>query len=250
MKQNATVNLNYSLLTYCVKLFIRTILNYFETVKFFIFKKDAKIIYFSVPSEIFYAYLEYDVVKTVSHKINGKDGYTAKLGWLINTLRHEEVDNPVQLLPWGSKYHCHPGSDRILVTCYLLPKKIISGFYIWYPKIDPAPFILDYEHQEINNPFKFLSKFKFTPYFYIKAERLDMSRLDSYAKGIFKTTVKYLSTVIKQDIYYLTFNDQSHWTKINPDLDQILSFDAPDHCILGGIGFTRKNNLWIADEHQ
>jgi len=250
MKQNETIKSNYSLLTYCVKLFIRTILNYFETVKFFIFKKNAKVIYFSVPSEVLYAHLTYDVIETVSHKINGKDGYTAKLGWLINTLRHEEVDNPVQLLPWGSKYHCHPGSDRILVTCYLLPKKTISGFYIWYPKIDPMPFILDYEHEVIKNPFKFLSKFKFTPYFRIKAEQLKISQPTKYTTGIFKSTVKYLSTVIDKDIYYLTFNDQSNWTKINPDLDQILSFDAPDHCILGGIGFTRKNNLWIADEHQ
>jgi hypothetical protein len=250
MKQNETIKSNYSLLIYYAKLFIRVLLNYFETIKFFIFKKNAKVIYFSVPSEVLYAYLTYDVIETVSHKINSKDQYTAKLAWLINTLRHEEVDNPVQLLPWGPKYHCHPGSDRILVTCYILPKKTISGFYIWYPDIDPTPFVLDYEHEEIKNPFKFLSKFKFNPYFYIKAEQLKISQPTKYATGIFKTTVKYLSTVIDKDIYYLTFNDQSHWQKINLDLNTVLEFDKPDHCTFAGIGFTKNNNLWIVDEHR
>lgn len=250
MKQNAITKLNYSLLTYYAKLSKRTILNYFETIKFFIFKKNVKVVYFSVPSEVLYAYLKYDIIKTVSHKINNNNRHTAKLGWLINTLRTEPLINPVQLLPSGTRYFCHPGTDRVLVTCYILPKETISGFYIWYPDIDSHPFILDYEYEVINNPFKFLSKFKFNPFFHIKAETLKLSQPEKYTKGIFKTAVKHLTKRTNEDVYFLTFMDEEHWTKISLNVEDVLTFDTLNHCIFGGVGFTNINDTWIVDEYR
>ena len=145
--------------------------SYQAVFRFFLKKKKHKLIFFKVPSEVLFPSADHNIVKRVSHKID--DGLAnnnpeavrrlIKLGWLISELKFNGVKNPMQLICSGpSKYFCHPGTDRLLITCYIDPQPYIEGFYIWYPDIDPNPFILDYEHYEIKNPFTFISKFIFS----------------------------------------------------------------------------------------
>ena len=232
----------------------------FETVKFFLTKKNCKVLFFKVPSSVLYSYLDYDVVGRVSNIIDlstTSPKQALKLEWLINSIRANGIVNPVQLIKSGSKYICHPGTDRVLVATYLLPIEYVTGFYLWYPELDSAPFVLDYDCYEITNPFSFLSKFKFSDSFYFKqvtmsneldtSDRLDLtdsnSRLSlsqfATAKNSFANTAKVFS------VPFLSFIDRVQWKHIESH-NTIIHFNSSE-CQLAGIKFKKTNSLWVTN---
>ena len=253
-----------------MKTIIFNIINFYETFKFFILKKDCKVIYFNIPSHVLYAYINRDMVSYVSNLIDNKDTKLIKLAWLIQELKNKPQKNPLQLLKCGTKYQCHPGTDRVVVLCYILEKPIITGFYLWYPKIDQTPMVLDYDHTIISNPFTFLSKFNIDNLFLFQSIRLDndvsisdvpesaidsdmdsnfsIVRIRQSKNAMFRTAKKcFTQTVSNFNVRFLTYADTSHRTGIldSIHLDNILIFTNENTCYLAGIRFDRVNNLWI-----
>jgi hypothetical protein len=270
--------------------------SYLETIKFFHKKKDCKVIHFKIPSELFYAYLDYDIISLVSDRISaianldlglidddiqkakGRSDYywsadnkyygseqeqnyfkvkhILKLGWLITDLRQRGVQNPIQLINCGpNKYFCHPGTDRILITTYIEPTDFIQGFYLWYPNIDPNPFILDYEHYEITNPFDFVSMFKFSKSLAIKGVNISKD-LDVSDKVVNKSNSQFASakqcfdkTGKDYDFPFLSFSDKVHWDLIEQFqlLRHTISFQNEKECNLAGIKFTRVKGIWLRE---
>lgn len=228
---------------------INQILSVYGILKFFILKKDCKVVYFKLPSSILTAYLEHNVIERVSDIIEANDKRTTKLAWLIDNLKQREFDNPVQLLQSGNKYFCHPGSDRTLVNCYILGKPYTTGFYLWYPRNDPNPFILDYEYSIVSNPFRFLKKFKLGRRLLIRTTRLTDSLYtgDSAVNYDNNTTFKtakehFAKTLDRFDLQFLTFHDSSHWESIT---EELVVFENENTCWLAGIRFNKINGLWI-----
>jgi energy-converting hydrogenase A subunit M len=239
----------------------------YELVKFFINKKNCRLIFFQVPSNILTSYLDYDIIRTVSDRIeNARIGnldtedkqHLIKLGWLIENFKSTPMRNPVQLIMSGEKYFCHPGTDRILVATYINPVQFINGFYLWYPELDPEPFILDYPHTEIKNIFSFLTKFRYSTSFRFRSvlmtKDLDISdkplghAIFSKAKECFLNTKKDFS------FSFLTYRDKMHKTSIKKEdiqLKDIIYFPTSETCLFGGVGFKKINNLWITyDQHR
>jgi hypothetical protein len=221
----------------------------YSVLKFFIFKKDCKVVYFKLPSSILPAYLDYNLVEETSNTIKANDKSTAKLAWLIQDLKVNEFSNPIQLLQSGDKYFCHPGTARILVNCYILNKPYVVGFYLWYPKHDIRPFILDYEYKIISNPFEFLMKFKFGKRLLISTKQLT-DKDDESLNHENNTTFKMVRNLLKKtldnfDVEFLTFYDGSQWDHISGTTDLI--FENENTCWLAGIKFNKINDLWVLD---
>lgn len=256
---------------------VKLITNIIDTYKFFR-KKQCKVLFFKVPSSVMYSYIDYDMITYVSDEIDkaeilindleNTDKFTAesilfnhplrkifKLNWLINELGNNEIYNPIQLIKSGdSKYFCHPGTDRITVSTYINPTEFVSGFYLWYPDIDASPFILDYEYQEVTNPYIFLSKFKFNKSLRIGYCRLtkdlDLSVDNTILSGFSTAKKCFDKTIDVYDYQFLTFYDSSHWDGIIKDgvsLKDIITFKNATECDFSGIKFKKINDKWIAN---
>lgn len=236
------------------------LISYFETFKFFLTKKNCKVLFFKVPSSVLYSYLDYDVVGRVSNIIDLSDTcpkHALKLEWLINSIRSEGINNPVQLIKSGTKYICHPGTDKILVATYLLPVEYVTGFYIWYPELDDVPFMLDYTCYEISNPFKFIAKFKFSDSFYFKyvqmsnnldiSDRIDLTDKNSRASlsQFSKAKSSFLKTTESFNVPFLSFIDRVQWENIG-NSNPVIHISRTE-CQLAGIPFKKINSIWIAD---
>lgn len=257
--------------------------NYKEIKKFLNNSKETKIIYFELDSKILFAHLKYDIFSTVSNLIESAKNHNLKevdlkikqylnddwpenihnlklllkLIWLIKNLRNTEVKNPFQLLFCGDGYFCHPGTTRLLVSCYLLPTKKIKGFYLWNKNLDKNPFILNYYHKEIKNSFYFLKIFSFLAPFKIKylklSEKTDCSDSDDLENSnrMFQMAQKcFLEYNDTFEIDFLTFHQSIHWEKIKKGiyLNDNITFHSEDFCTLAGINFKKINNFWIKQD--
>jgi hypothetical protein len=210
------------------------------------------------------------MVSYVSNLINTRDKRLIKLAWLIQELKNKPQNNPLQLLKYGTKYQCHPGTDRAVVLCYILEKPTVTGFYLWYPEIDQTPIVLDYDYTIISNPFTLLSKFKIDNLFLFLSINLDnnleildisdsvknndmdikinITHIRASKNAIFRIAKKcFTQTVSKFNVRFLTYADKSHRAGIldSIHLDDILIFTNENTCYLAGIRFDRVNNLWI-----
>lgn len=180
---------------------LRNIILNFYYVIFFFLRKKCKVLYFKLPADVLLPYLEHNVIKTVSLRIDNaleflKSGYSdtkfskdiisgltesqdnelkkiVKLGWLIRDIRSNGYKNPFQLLNFNTKYACHPGTDRIIVATYLLPEQKIEGIYLWYTDLEKTSIVLDYEYREIRNPISFLSLFSYNKKFRFKSVQIN-----------------------------------------------------------------------------
>lgn len=265
------------------------LISYVESIKFFLKKKDCRVIFFKAPSNELFSYLDYDIIQRVSSQLdlaqqtdldeldknilsfsletNNADNTVddtvylklkslLKLAWLVNDLKTNPMRNPIQLLQSGSKYFCHPGSDRIIVTTYLQPVDFICGFYLWYPEFDDHPFILDYEHYEIKCPFSFVSKFTFSNTLKIKTvtmnNDLDVSDKDKPTLSTrFEAAKKcFDKTLGKYDFFFMSFDDRMQWDKIEGKVyfRDVLKFTNDTECYLADIKFTKINGTWIAND--
>ena len=232
-----------------------------QAIKFFLKKKECKVLSFKVPSEIMFSYLDVDLVNRVHTRIEDGINNTSeenvrkliKLGWLIDNIRTNGVKNPFQLLYTGNqKYFCHPGTDRILVTAYIDPQPYVEGFYIWYKDLDPHPFILDYS-TEIKNPFTLLFKFKMWDKLHLTESRMNKNisvtdnTLGSHPH--FTTALNCFNNIGKPfDFPFLTFIDNVQWKHIDNklSLDSVLVQQDANNLTLSGIKFTKLRGQWVA----
>lgn len=249
--------------------------NAFKVICWFLFKKKAaRVIFFKIPSSVLYSYLDLDIPQTITARLDtiyqqklfdldidtmlNDDRYyhnikrIAKISWIITSLNKNGLENPIQLLQSSSgKYFCHPGTDRAMVLTYIVPVEEICGFYIWYQDLDPEPFVLDYTHMEISNPFKFLQKFKYNKNFSFKSivmhEKLDVSdkingnAIFSTAKGCF---CKISNQFCKN---FLTYYDSTQWKEISTvtNLAQLVNFKNTAECTIADVTFKKIDDHWI-----
>ncbi len=258
----------------------RIISNFKEIKKFYKNKKNTKVIYFEVPTDIIYGHIKYDVFKTVSnlienakkHDLNEVDKHIKKyfdsdwpddkhdlkillkLLWLIKDLKKNRIKTPFQLLFFGKKYIFHPGTTRILVSLYLLPQKYIKGFYVWNEEMDDNPFILDYNYKEIKSPLEFLFLFSFFIPFRLKYLKLtektdcddsfDLENNNRMFQMAQNGLLKYKNNF---EVDFLTFHQSTHWKKIKKGFyfKDNIKFHSEDSCTLIDLNFKKINNNWI-----
>lgn len=244
--------------------------NFFQISKFLIKKRNCKILYFKLQSDLLVSFLDVNFFQVASDKINlalnnDPQGIKKliKLGWLIDDIRKRQVKNPLQLLYVGNgKYFCHPGTDRALATLYIDPVECVEGFYIWYPDIDPDPFILNYEHEEIKDPFTLMFKFKSwngVAFDEIKLNK-NINITDNNNQTIkrnLKGSYPHFSTALycfkktekDFDFPFLTYIGMDHWTPVEEmQLSDVLDIEDEDTVFLSGIKFIKKNDVWIKDK--
>jgi hypothetical protein len=250
-----------------------------SAIRFYRNKGNCRVVLFRVPSEIMFSYLDYDIVKTISDRIEdiansdlveldkefvtldkgGERFYKLrkilKICWLIEDIKNNGVKNPFQLLKNGdNKYFVHPGTDRIIVTTYITPNEYVEGFYLWYPDLDAHPFVLDYEHKFINSWFGFIRLFKYNETFRIRditiSDTLDVSdRLEGDA--VFATAKNCFSNIKEKYRYqFITFFDKIQWKKIEGKVrfQDYVKFISDKECFLSGVRFVKKDNLWIQND--
>jgi hypothetical protein len=261
-------------------LVIKTLyLNYKEIRKFYIIKKEVEIIEFEIPTEIIFSHTKYEIFKTVSNLIESAKKYDLnkideninfyfktdwpeelhdlklllKLIWLIKNLKNTKIKTPFQLLCCGDHYMFHPGTTRLLVSCYILPSKTIKGFYIWDKKLDGNPFIFNYKHEKIKSPFKLLLKFPFTVPFKIKHlflnektdcfDKLDRDKNNRMFQMAQKCFLEYNDTF---ETPFLTFHQSIHWEKIKKGFlfNNNIKFEN-NYCFIDGIKFEKINGYWL-----
>jgi hypothetical protein len=259
----------------------KRILSNFKQIKqFYKNKKNTKVIYFEVPTDVIYGHIKYDMFKTVSNLIENAKKYDLnevdgnikkyfnddwpddkrdlkillKLLWLIKDLKKNQIKTPFQLLFFGNHYMFHPGTTRILVASYLLPQKCIKGFYIWNQNIDNNPFILDYYHEEIKNPLKFLLLFSFFIPFRLKYLRLtekincnDSIDFQNNNRMFQMAQNGFLQHKTKFEVDFLTFHQSTHWNKIKKGFyfRDNLKFHDEENCTLVGLKFKKINDNWV-----
>lgn len=253
---------------------------HFNTIKHLIsfFYNDGKILYTELPPDVFAEKLDINFQKSVSFYINlaqssdlvemdkfieGQDlfwklttseymrsmKFLLSLGWVINDLKNQGLENPIQLLQSGNgKYIAHPGSKRSIAVGYIYPINKIKCFYVWDKKLDPNPFLLEHNYQIINNPFKFYKLFKKSNRFEIMREQVtDNSQLASYFSFVLDGLKQCHSSF---SLNFITIKDSGHWVdhiKHKIFFRDIISFPEKDVCILSGIKFTKSGNDWIRE---
>ena len=208
--------------------------------------------------------MDYDVVQTVNQRIilaqsldldklptTDEERKILKLGWLINDIKINGVTNPIQLIKSGTKYFCHPGSDKILVTSYICPRDI-EGIYLWYKEIDNSPFLLDYQHKKITNFLQFSNLFHKSSSFKFCSTKinteLDTSDRDIATSNAVFDTAKtcFLKTTNDFDFDFITYSDKIQWSSTKDmKLKNIIQFVTDTECLYGGVTFLKKNNYWI-----
>lgn len=243
------------------------VVNYFHAIRFFLVKKNCKVIHFKVPTAVMVSYLDYDVVGRTSELIEKirtlspeekqdfeKTRLVLKLGWLIKDIMKRGVITPFHLINSGSKYHCFQGTTRVLVTTYIQPSDFIEGYFLWYPEMDPNPFILDYEHREITSPIEFVKLFRFkqTSITYTRLSNdLDVTDGADDKRGGFAqfrfAKACFEKTVGTYDVPFITGADREHWQVIKDliNIDDIIQFKG-DECILSNVRFKKINERWVA----
>jgi hypothetical protein len=244
---------------------------------FFKTKENCKVIFFEVPSSILFSYLDYDIVKIVSHRIDQAAKLNLdtvdselqkaepleflrirkiiKLAWLSVHLQNNKSKNPLHLIKSGNKYFCHPGTDRVIVLTYLRPTETVKGFYLWYPEIDLHPFVLDYKFKEIKNYFAFLLMFSYGNTFKLRTVQMsddldvdDKEHMDSNA--MFLTAKNcFLKTIKKFNVPFISFHDNSQWIEIEKyKFKDLIKFEDENNCVFGGLHFVRSKGSWILND--
>lgn len=231
--------------------------NYLVVNNFLKNKTNCKVIFFSIPTEEFFAFQTYDVFQTVSNRIEQfqvadteAKRKTLKLAWLTTL---EKFNYPIQLIKSDEGYFCHPGTDRILVMTYLKPTKYIKGIYLWYPDLDPTPIFLNYKFKELTNVFQVLSKFKPSETLRFKAvqmnKTLDVSDKDpKVSNAMFATAKKYFNKVDpKFNNMFMSWHDNMQWKELSKiNTDDLIKFDG-NKCMFGSARLYKNNGKWIKE---
>jgi hypothetical protein len=252
--------------------------NCLTVINWFIFKSfNTKVVFFSVPSSVILTHSDYSIPETVDNRLKQLEStnYSTlsteqifedsnndnlkkllKISWLIESLRKDGNINPVQLLMSAdNKYFCHPGTDRLLVMSYIDPVETISGFYIWYQDLDPKPFILDYQHQIVNNPFTFISKFKFNKHLYFKQVKMekDLDVSDKVNSNAMFHTAKLCFDKVGKDysVNFLSYYDSTQWSELknNFDINKYIAV-SKNKIELSNIKFKKVKGKWLPDYDQ
>lgn len=247
--------------------------NYLKVFYFYLVKK-CKVLYFEVPPELLLGILNYDIIYTVSLKIESAQNTDLdieltedlkniddlkeilKIGWLIQDIKKHGMKNPLQLVRRGDLYFCHPGTNRVLVSCYIVPEKNIRGIYLWYKDLDPDPLLLPYS-KEIKNPFKFISlytkskKFKFVCKNITNDLDTSDKEIGDLAEGnaMFNMIKRCFQETTKTPNHlFLMGWDRIQWEKTKGmKLKDVIQFIDENTCIYGGIKFIKKKGTWITE---
>lgn len=182
--------------------------------------------------------------------------------WLSEDVAKNGVQAPMQLIQHGRDYRTHPGSDKKYVITFLDPQPDIPMFYIWYPELDPAPWIWTVSHQEVKTPEEFCSLFVNAdhPSFRIKYDEVTFTEqsyqcsephLDPWAKGVHYTCKKYgkLNPNFNLTLPTISYTDSVHRLGGQSDIKRIMKKierTGDDVFWLGGDHrFVRYHGSWI-----
>lgn len=154
-----------------------------------------------------------------------------KLAWLYKDIKLHGVRRAPQLYKAGHMYSTHPGGDRKLVLLDIIEEDMpVDVFYIWYPKLDPAPWHWTQDYEELLEPtdiFKLLDltgsdNFYFTGTSYtinasgdshIHNTDIDTSVIHPLINSIHETAVK--QGIVKSDnweanLHAMSYTDRCH----------------------------------------
>lgn len=186
-----------------------------------------------------------------------------KLAWLAEDIATKNVQEaPVQIF-WNNRgYLCHPGSDKRLVITYLQPMESIRCFYIWYPELDPEPWHLTHEHNEVNTIQEFVDlfyrcdhpTFNFGVYT-ATYENGDGHWSDPHINAFGRGTLRTLKKELKDPNFYATFEHLSYRDAVHrhgmierKDIINTIYLDDNNIFHMGEFKFVNENGIWIYDK--
>lgn len=186
-----------------------------------------------------------------------------KLLWLCEDIRSNGVQAPMQLIQHGRGYRTHPGSDKKFVLTLLEPRRSIPMFYIWYPELDPAPWIWTTPHTEVTSPEDFCDLFAKVqhPTFQFKYEEILLGEsapvcsdphLMPWAQGAHYACVKYgkIKPRFSLRLPTISYTDAVHRQGLHADIKHIMSQahqTDPDVFRMANHRFIQHQGIWMLD---
>jgi hypothetical protein len=199
---------------------------------------------------------------------NNQDLYACyrvlKAVWLSEDVAKNGIQAPMQLIQHGRNYRTHPGSDKKFVITYLNPQPNIPMFYIWYPELDPAPWIWTVSHREVRSPEEFCDMFVNAqhPTFRIVFSEITFTNegaecteehLLPWAQGAHYSCQKYgkLNPNLNLTLPTVSYTDAVHRMGSRQEIKRIMKKierTGDDVFWLGGdLKFIRYNGVWALE---
>lgn len=190
-----------------------------------------------------------------------------KLLWLCEDVKGNGIQAPMQLIQHGRQYRSHPGSDKKFALTFLDQHHNVPMFYIWYPELDPAPWIWTIPHQEVKTPAEFCEMFVnvFHTSFDIKYCDVTFTNDDidfnndhhfhPWAEGALAACKKYGK--VKEGAKFnltlptLSYTDGVHRAGGHADIEHVMKKIRHQDGIFhfGDYKFVHYNNLWVLDRY-
>lgn len=189
-----------------------------------------------------------------------------KILWLARDIKERDrQEAPIQLIQTGRNYHCHPGSDKKYVITLLQPLEKVRCFYIWYPELDPVPWVWTQPYKEVQSPEEFIDMFdradhntfnlehgvvRFTPDDYECPEHFN-----PFANGAHKACKKYgkiRSDKFDLELEHLSYRDAVHRMGMfeNKQLIDEIYFEDENIFHLGEFKFIKVDGIWTPEKYM
>lgn len=187
-----------------------------------------------------------------------------KTKWLLEDIRKNGQQAPVQLCQSGRNYFMHPGSDKKYSTIFL-NNQDLNGFYVWYPELDNTPWHWTHPHHTIvRTPEEFLDMFDNheDPTFKIfndtvtitcDSATVNHNHIQPLADGMHLSCKKWQKWLtpekFKLELPTLTYTDAVHRIKMEQEKHQLksITFVGDNYFYMGRYRWTRKNDIWWPD---
>ena len=261
----------WDLIPDCIKNRIMLVRNRIILRNFFS-SSESKIIYCKIPSAELVQYLidfqnpfkqASDLINTVSQLdldyvdtqlISGKKLVYAnwidnwqdvrqalKFGYLIDNIKKQGQHTPMQLLSSSTpnKYAVHPGAARLSVLIAALEVEYCELIYCWNEKIDPHPFVFNYEFEEILSADSFLNLYNDNSLVF----REDLNNKNQH-RGYCRLQHNVLSTDIPYD-FLTTFDQWDKTVEWHVRFKDVYKFYSNTSCTVAGVDFIKINDNWI-----
>lgn len=201
---------------------------------------------------------------------NGDEGLYAcyrifKTLWLARDIREKDrQEAPVQLIQTGRNYHFHPGSDKKHVITLLQPLESVRCFYIWYPELDPAPWVWTQPYEEIKNQEDFINLFDRVDHGTFKFEHGTVTfnkedwastrnHFKPFAAGALKACRKYgkmRSDKFHLELEHLSYHDAVHRMGMYESTWMIddIYLENEHTFMLGDFKFIKIDGTWMPEK--
>jgi hypothetical protein len=187
-----------------------------------------------------------------------------KILWLARDIKsRDRQEAPIQLIQMGRNYHCHPGSDKKYVITLLQPLASVRGFYIWYPELDPAPWIWTQPYEEVKSPEEFIAMFDRADHNTFTLEHGTVTfthdefqcqtHFEPFANGAHKACKKYgkiRNNNFHLELEHLSYKDAVHRMGMfeNRNFIDDIFFENEDVFRLGDFKFLKINGIWTPEK--